>query len=54
MEEEKHFVCLGECGGVSHDPGTCQAETCSMHGRNLVECSCKMPEHAVEKEPKEE
>ena len=48
MEEEKHFACLGECGGVSHESGTCQSEICSMHGKPFVECSCKMPEHVEE------
>lgn len=40
----KHYYCTGECGGVSDTPGTCQAESCSMHNKPLVACDCDTPE----------
>lgn len=36
-----HYVCNGECGGVSDTPGVCQAETCSLHNQPLSECNCE-------------
>ena len=36
----KHYICEGECHGVSDEPGTCQDENCSLHGEELVECDC--------------
>jgi len=50
MEGTTHYVCTGECGGVSAHPGTCQAESCSMHGQPLKECSCDAPEHMVDED----
>ncbi|MBT3539266.1 hypothetical protein HOF40_03545 [Candidatus Parcubacteria bacterium] len=52
-EEKKHYVCTGECGGISQEPGICQAPDCPMHGKPLVECSCKMPSHGVEEKTEE-
>lgn len=40
-----HYVCIGECGGVSDKPGNCQAETCSLHNEPLVECHCENDMH---------
>ncbi|MFA6427882.1 MAG: hypothetical protein WCW16_05620 [Candidatus Magasanikbacteria bacterium] len=46
MEEQNvHYVCTGECGGISDTPGTCQAESCSMHDEPLTACSCTDGEH---------
>jgi len=42
---EKHFICTGECKGVSDKPGTCQAGDCSKHERELSECSCEDSKH---------
>lgn len=36
----KHYVCTGECGGESENPGVCQDETCSRHSEPLMACSC--------------
>lgn len=36
----QHYVCTGECGGESENPGLCQDETCSEHNEPLVACSC--------------
>jgi len=42
---EKHYVCTGGCGGVSDEPGTCQAENCKKHNQPLNECHCEDGEH---------
>jgi len=39
--DEKHFVCLGECEGVSETPGTCQAVECENFNHDLVTCDCE-------------
>ena len=44
----KHFICMGECEGVSNEPGTCQAKECSMYKEPLVPCECDEPEHIDE------
>jgi hypothetical protein len=36
-----HYACDGECGGVSDEPGQCQAESCSRHGEDLSACDCE-------------
>jgi hypothetical protein len=43
MAEEKkvHFVCAGECGGVSDHPKNCEAKACSFSGEPLHECRCE-------------
>lgn len=41
----KHFICKGECGGVSDKPGNCQAEECSLYQKPLVKCVCDNKEH---------
>ncbi len=46
----QHYVCTGECGGVSREPGTCQADTCSKHNQPLVQCDCNGEEHKLEEE----
>lgn len=40
-----HFVCTGECGGVSDHAGVCQDPNCSKHGQPLIECNCETNEH---------
>ena len=30
------YICTGECGGVSDQPGVCQDPKCSKHGQSLV------------------
>ena len=40
-----HYICTGECGGVSNQPGNCQAEACSLHNEPLVECQCENNMH---------
>ena len=49
-----HYVCKGECKGVSLTPGVCQAGTCSRHGTPLEECGCEDGTHRVQVQKKEE
>ncbi len=45
MEEKIHYICLGDCGGVSENSGVCQAVDCENFNQELVECSCTDGEH---------
>lgn len=45
--ENKHYICLGECEGVSNNPGVCQASECNRHGQALVECYCTDGDHRL-------
>ena len=45
-----HYICTGECGGVSEEPVVCQAENCTMHGEPLKECMCSDKENHVHPE----
>ncbi len=47
-EFQKHYICLGECKGVSEKPGKCNDKKCSMHMKELVECNCSNEEHLIE------
>ena len=40
-----HYVCTGECGGVSDTPKSCDDKACSMHDKPLVECHCTDGKH---------
>lgn len=40
-----HYVCKGECGGVSETQGACGNETCSMHGEMMEACNCNDGQH---------
>ena len=40
-----HYICTGECDGVSEKPGTCQAEDCSRHHQSLKPCDCSDGKH---------
>ncbi|MEK7588548.1 MAG: hypothetical protein AAB438_01900 [Patescibacteria group bacterium] len=53
--DNKHFVCLGGCEGVSENPGVCKAPDCANHDHELVECNCMDGMHKdVKSEDKEE
>ena len=43
--ENKHYICLGGCRGVSENKGVCQAPTCAHSGHELVECDCTDQKH---------
>lgn len=40
-----HYICDGECGGVSPTPLSCQMKSCSKHGVLLKECNCADGKH---------
>ena len=40
-----HFICTGECKGMSDHPGTCQDEACSKHDEALEHCECDDGKH---------
>lgn len=44
----EHFVCTGECGGVSDKPKVCDDPNCSMHGQSLQPCDCADGKHYQE------
>ncbi len=44
----RHYICPGDCEGVSEKPGVCQAENCEKHGEALEECSCQNGAHHKE------
>jgi hypothetical protein len=41
----KHYICTGECGGMSEKPQKCMAEYCSMYGKPFAECNCEDGKH---------
>lgn len=45
----EHYVCTGDCGGMSGQPGVCQAETCAKKGQPLTPCTCENGAHAEAK-----
>jgi hypothetical protein len=44
---KEHYICLGECEGVSNTPGTCQAKDCNHYGESLVACGCEDGDHRM-------
>lgn len=46
----KHYVCEGECGGVSDVPKACESEECNLRGKDLKECDCLDEKHNKDKE----
>ncbi len=45
--ENNHYICLGECEGVSNNPGVCQASDCNRYNEKLVPCHCADGDHRV-------
>ncbi len=41
----KHFICEGGCKGVSENPVSCGANTCSKYNKALTECNCENTPH---------
>lgn len=35
-----HYVCSGNCQGISQKPGNCQTQDCDKFGQPLYECDC--------------
>ncbi len=50
----KHFICKGDCKGMSDQPGVCQTEGCSMHGQPLEECEWADNMHMASDKPAQE
>lgn len=44
----KHYVCDGNCGGVSDVPGVCQTPSCPRYDQPLRECECEDGKHGRE------
>ncbi len=42
----KHYICEGDCGGVSDTPKACGTQGCSMEGKDLKECECTDGKHS--------
>lgn len=40
-----HYVCTGECGGVSEVAKNCGTESCSRYEKPLVACDCTDGKH---------
>jgi hypothetical protein len=40
-----HYVCTGECGGVTEHPQNCATESCSRFNEPLVACNCTDGKH---------
>lgn len=36
-----HYICTGDCGGVSEHPGNCQDKNCPKYGAPLEACQCE-------------
>lgn len=41
----KHYICTGGCGGVSDQPGNCNAQGCPLYKKPLKECNCSDGKH---------
>ncbi len=41
-----HYVCTGECHGVSDVQKSCEALGCHKKGEPLVECKCEDGKHS--------
>ncbi len=42
---QKHFICLGGCEGVSSSAGVCQSVECDDYNLKLMPCNCTNGEH---------
>ncbi len=50
----EHYICTGDCNGVSQNPGLCQDKSCSKHNKPLIFCDCDTSEnHRTEERPKD-
>lgn len=48
---QDHYVCRGTCGGVSEEPGVCQAEHCPRYHAPLERCACADGRHEASTPP---
>jgi hypothetical protein len=50
-----HFVCTGECGGISDHAKVCEGENCTKKDHPMNECSCGDEKHiSTSKEKKKQ
>ncbi len=42
-----HYICTGDCQGISDKPGSCQANTCQKYNKPLTECDCSDNKHST-------
>src|SRR3989338_1652229 len=40
-----HYICTGDCGGVSPAPKSCDSPVCSNSGKPLIACDCTDQKH---------
>jgi len=40
-----HYICTGDCKGVSDGPGICTTTGCSRFNEHLEECNCEDDQH---------
>ena len=40
-----HYVCTGDCGGVSDHAQACEAKSCLRFGKPLTPCNCEDGQH---------
>jgi len=45
-----HYICKGECQGVSDMEGICQNEFCSRYHQPLEQCTCTDGRHGLPEE----
>jgi hypothetical protein len=50
---EDHYVCTGDCGGISPTPKVCEDATCSKSGEPMIPCSCDDGLHEITREKEE-
>lgn len=41
-----HYVCNGQCKGVSMNPNGCQTPDCEKKGQPMSECNCTDGQHS--------
>lgn len=44
----QHFICEGECKGVSDTPTTCGSGICTKKGHEFMTCDCEDGLHGKE------
>ena len=49
-----HYTCIGDCKGISMQPGSCKAKECDKHDQPLTECNCTDGKHRELEEGYEE
>ena len=50
----EHYICMGECKGVSKSPGNCAAKDGAKYGEPLKPCECEDMKHEGRQETSKE